>query len=271
MALEDAGMLKILITPAIAADMLTRNTGNRKLRNRVAISYATQMTRGQWVETHEPIAVDAHGNLIDGQHRLKAIVISGRAQSMWLATYADDMTATDLPIDMGLRRSAADALQIDRRSANVIGIILRLVGNNRTAQNLAAVRKAYDLVEPTLSRVIEASAGNVKERASAAVRAVVLLRCLESPGFEDEILAQYTAFVRMDWSPSMWLSVQNLLKQMDGETRRYIGQEREIDRMCRAWKAFSVAGKNNKTLRVFAGDTSMQEMSELCKHLGIIR
>ena len=264
-------MLKILITPAIAADMLTRNTGNRKLRKGVAKLYAAQMTAGQWLETHEAIAVDSHGNLVDGQHRLEAIVISGCAQSMWLATYADGRTATDLPIDMGLRRTAADALQIDRRSANVVGVILRLVDNNRTARSMAAVRKAYDLCEPTLSKVIDASPGNVKQRTAATVRAAVLLRCLESPQAESEILTQYAAFVRMDWSPDMWLSVQNLLKQMDGETPRHLGRDLEVDRMCRAWKAFSMNGRNTKTLRIFAGDTSMQEMFDLCKRLGITK
>jgi len=271
MALEDAGMLKILITPAIAADMLTRNTGNRKLRRRVASFYAAQMAAGQWLETHEAIAVDSHGNLVDGQHRLQAIVISGCAQSMWLATYPDGRTATDLPIDMGLQRSAADALQIDRRSANVIGVIFRIRDTGRRATSIAAIRAAYELCEPTLSRVIEASASNVRQRTSAAVRAAVLLRCLESPQRQDEILSQYTAFVKMDWSPDMWLSVQNLLKQLDGEAMRKVGRELEIDRMCRAWKAFSVADKHARLIRIFAGDTSMQEMSDLCKRLGITK
>ena len=264
-------MLRILITPEMAADMLTRNTGNRTLRRGVAKLYAAQMAAGQWRETHEAIAVDAGGNLVDGQHRLEAIVMSRCAQRMWLATYEESETAIDLPIDMGLRRTAADALRIDRRSANVIGVILRVAQDARSARAVADIRKVYEICGTVLDRVIAASAQNTKQRTSAAVRAAVLLRCLESPDHESEILAQYSAFVRMEWSTDMWLSVQNLLKQMDGEVRRQRGGGLETDRMSRAWKAFSMAGRNAKILRLTADDPSIDEMRQVCVKVGIIQ
>ena len=263
-------MLKILITPEMAADMLTRNKGNRTLRRGVARLYAAQMTAGHWRETHEAIAVDAGGNLVDGQHRLEAIVISRCSQYMWLATYKESETAIDLPIDMGLRRTAADALRIDNRSANVIGVILRLAQDGRSARAVADIRRAYEICRTVLDRVIAASGQNMKQRTSAAVRAAVLLRCLESPEQEAEILTQYAAFVRMEWSVDMWLSVQNLLKQMDGEVRRQRGGGLETDRMSRAWKAFSVAGRNAKVLRLTAEDASIDEMRQVCVKVGII-
>ena len=57
----------VCITPQMAEGMLRQNTGNRALRASVVQHYADQMRRGQWQMTHQSIAVDCYGNLVDGQ------------------------------------------------------------------------------------------------------------------------------------------------------------------------------------------------------------
>lgn len=66
-----------LVTPEIARNILDRSPSNfRKLdRNRVH-NYAMDMREGKWVFNGETIKLD-RGCLIDGQHRLNAIIKSG--------------------------------------------------------------------------------------------------------------------------------------------------------------------------------------------------
>lgn len=67
------------ITPAIADNWLKNNTNrkNRKLSHERVAQYARAMLSGNWVLTHQGIAFDTNGDLIDGQTRLNAVVKAG--------------------------------------------------------------------------------------------------------------------------------------------------------------------------------------------------
>lgn len=99
------------ITPAIAAQMLKRNTHNRALRAALVDMYAREMKNLQWRETHQGIAINCDGTLLDGQHRLAAIVQSGRAQKMVVARGVP--SASQIVMDDHAKRSAADAITLD--------------------------------------------------------------------------------------------------------------------------------------------------------------
>lgn len=63
------------ITPEMAAEMLTHNIeNNRKINDDRVRSYADDMKNGKWMVTGQAIQFDENGTLIDGQHRLYAIV-----------------------------------------------------------------------------------------------------------------------------------------------------------------------------------------------------
>lgn len=67
----------VKITPELAEAMLGKNHSNRRLRKQAVLMYAKDMKEGRWELTHQGIAFDKNGDLVDGQHRLKAIVDSG--------------------------------------------------------------------------------------------------------------------------------------------------------------------------------------------------
>jgi len=69
------------ITPKIAEEYLKKvKAGNqRKLIMSRAESYAREMRAGHWFLNHQGIAFDENDCLIDGQHRLQAIILSGIA------------------------------------------------------------------------------------------------------------------------------------------------------------------------------------------------
>jgi len=66
------------ITPTKAAEYLEANTSNRPLSSATVKSFAEAMSRGDWMVTHQGIAFSAAGVLVDGQHRLAAIVEPGQ-------------------------------------------------------------------------------------------------------------------------------------------------------------------------------------------------
>lgn len=95
-----------MITPTVAAEMLTKNHGNRHLNNRRVTMLANDMRAGRWTESPQPIAFDAEGNLIDGQHRLEAVQRSGVPV---LLSVAYDVPRESV-IDRTLERRLGDAL-----------------------------------------------------------------------------------------------------------------------------------------------------------------
>ncbi len=66
------------ITPSMAEVwLMERNPHNRRVVEAHAERMAGEMKAGRWRLTHQGIAFDTNGVLIDGQHRLWAIVLSG--------------------------------------------------------------------------------------------------------------------------------------------------------------------------------------------------
>lgn len=62
------------ITPELAADLLSRNMKNRPVSQQRVRKYMAAMVAGKWLLNGEAIKISIDGRLIDGQHRLKAII-----------------------------------------------------------------------------------------------------------------------------------------------------------------------------------------------------
>lgn len=75
-----------LIGPELAARLLERNTMNRPLSSRKVEIYAKYMANGEWQLNGEPIIVADTGKLLNGQHRLHAIIKCGKPQWATLTT-----------------------------------------------------------------------------------------------------------------------------------------------------------------------------------------
>lgn len=100
----------LMITPAMAAEFLKKNTVNRKIDERRQATYARDMRAGNWRLTHQGICFDSNGNLSDGQHRLRACVVSGKSFKT-LVTYGVNKENFKY-IDAGKNRSMSDAFYI---------------------------------------------------------------------------------------------------------------------------------------------------------------
>ena len=96
------------ITPQMASEMLSHNMRNRRLSDSRVKSYAKDILNGKWTDTPTPIAFSAEGVLIDGQHRLSAVVVANTPVKMMVAYDVP----TDAVIDRGLPRDSGSALYI---------------------------------------------------------------------------------------------------------------------------------------------------------------
>ena len=64
----------VLITPELARGMLIDNEGNRRKRELWVNYLANCIRNNEWKPTHQGIAFSENGKLLDGQHRLHAII-----------------------------------------------------------------------------------------------------------------------------------------------------------------------------------------------------
>ena len=112
------------ITPELAAEYLSKNIKNRSIRKQVVEAYAREIKRGTFVLTHQGIAFDENGQLIDGQHRLMAIAASGTPVKMVVSRGVVPTALT--VVDRGASRTIRDVITLDN---NESGALLLQQGN----------------------------------------------------------------------------------------------------------------------------------------------
>lgn len=104
------------IGPDEARQLLEANTINRKLNHNRVDQYAREMRAGKWVFHGDAIRVREDGALLDGQHRLQAIIDSDTTQEFILVEGLPDEAM--MVVDRGRSRSVADYLRIQGVSNN---------------------------------------------------------------------------------------------------------------------------------------------------------
>jgi hypothetical protein len=112
------------VTPERATEYLAHNTRNRRIDRGTVSRYVRSMRAGQWRQTGESIQIDMNGNIVDGQHRLKAIEESGVAITLLVCrNVAPEVRDV---VDTGRRRTMSDRLTLDGvPSASTVAASLR--------------------------------------------------------------------------------------------------------------------------------------------------
>lgn len=101
----------ILVTPEMAERWLNNNPDNRREHAPTVARIRKSILSGEWRLNGETIKIQVNGSILDGQHRLRAILESGIA--------VQSLVVTGLPrecfdtIDQGKSRSIADCLSVD--------------------------------------------------------------------------------------------------------------------------------------------------------------
>jgi hypothetical protein len=117
-----------LIGPGEARAWLQDAAANRNVSLRQVDRHAEDMLAGRWMTNGQPIIFNAEGKLIDGRHRLSAVILANVAVAMLVVRgVAQEAFAT---MDSGRARTLADVLSIQgHKHNNVLAASARVVWN----------------------------------------------------------------------------------------------------------------------------------------------
>jgi hypothetical protein len=184
---------KIQITPKLATEWLKQNTNNIRaiLLSKVDL-YAGMMSRDKWTLTHQGIAFDELDNLIDGQHRLKAIVKSNKTIT---CNVSFGVQSSVVPyIDRGLKRTAAVVLGEDKRCAEIISFITRILyGASFGDDEILRVR---DNIILQCNELVSTCGTTRKGLTAASIRAAFVTAYIETG--DCEVLSNYRRYVLLN-------------------------------------------------------------------------
>ena len=159
----EAGHVKAeveIVTPEAAKQWLETAARNRPISDRVAKNYAEDMLAGRWMANGQGIVFSLDGQLLDGRHRLTAVILAQVEVAMLVVRgVAREAFET---MDAGKSRSVSDVLAIEgRKNAITVAAAARLIWlycagvstRNPTARsNVLALVKAHPRLEETVAK-----------------------------------------------------------------------------------------------------------------------
>jgi len=231
------------VTPELAAQFLEGNGVNRKLRKSWVNTLTRAIQRGEWKTTHQGLAISHGGRLLDGQHRLNAIINAGIPVKM-AVTYGVDEAVFD-SIDTGARRKVSDILGLPVGVTSAVTEIARITWHEAQPSAQFLADRLYPFIE--LGKEMMEYAPSPRNGISVGpVRAALLVRMAQQPEHRHYMLEMYRNLVLANLQdlPPVGLSFfrQTLTQKQNPN-----------DWFCLAMKAFDPA--NRDLQRTFVRDS----------------
>lgn len=215
----------INVTPSMAQQFLASNAEfQRNLRTGEVKTLAAAMLRGEWILTHQGVAFDSDGKLIDGQHRLHAIIMADMPQDMLVVTGVDPSAFKVL--DIGAKRSTSDLLAIDKKEAGVVSFFARLQGHARPSpQQCFSIYQEYvNQIKP----VVRATTGKKNLFHSAAFQSAAALQLKLMPHNEEYVLDTFRRLGSLDTQNLPPVAHAAVKAMGTGKLRTGSGSDRQI-------------------------------------------
>lgn len=103
--------VKTLVTPELALQLLEANKNNRRIKTPRLLQYTQEILKGNWKpDTGETIKISKTGRILDGQHRLMAVV-KAKIPVHFHIVYGVEDNVFDV-LDTGSMRNATDVFYI---------------------------------------------------------------------------------------------------------------------------------------------------------------
>jgi hypothetical protein len=107
---DDVASEVVTLTPALAAELLSRNPANRPISQSIVDRYVRDIRAGRWSLNGEPVIISNDGLLNDGQHRCAAVVEANKPiQTLLVVGVRRDSRMT---LDQGNVRTSGHYLQM---------------------------------------------------------------------------------------------------------------------------------------------------------------
>lgn len=250
------------ITPSDAEEILKFNTANRDIRKSVVRDLAAAMRRGEWKTTHQGISISKTHRLLDGQHRLLAIVESGITCLIQVTTGQPDENFQE--IDRHSRRTMADSFHDSKMIMEPINLAARIIyGNSTTPAQVSTIR---DILRPF---VVPFADGVGRKKVFTSAPMILAAALSELAGGERErtyIRRTFTALLKSDFD-DMSPAAKSFAKQtIDGIISP--SKESGADLLARAFIVFDESRKNTGKIIVKDSHAAVERVrAELSKYL----
>jgi hypothetical protein len=171
--------MKVSISPADAQTMIEENHPlNRPVDKGLVELYARDMKAGLWRVTGDPIRFDTKGRLIDGQHRLHAIILSG--VTLTKVTLILGLGEDVFPvIDQGKSRTNLQALRMQGLEINSLAVAIARASfwgldacKDRLSPN--EIKERYEKYKPAIDYAAKLRASSAISVTYAPIRVVVM-------------------------------------------------------------------------------------------------
>lgn len=166
-----------MITPSMAVAMLARNTSNRPVKQGAVNRYATDMRNGRWQYNGQDILFSDDGVLLDGQHRLLAVVAADAAVTMGIKRgLAANVFAT---IDAGSARTAGDVLSMcNVPNYNAVAAAARVALSFSEGRTIGHTPTRTEVTDFVLREPYIQDAVNIAKRAKTVINTTALTAVL---------------------------------------------------------------------------------------------
>lgn len=244
------------ITPALAREWLKANTDNRPLRSGHVDALRSAFERGEYKQTHQGIAFDDRGVLLDGQHRLQAIALIDDPDASFPMLVSRGMPRDTFEvIDTGSSvRTVSDVLRIHQQSGVVANFFAQLMLTRQKSRPTPAQVKPYaELIAANMDRLMAFCPTAAKTWSAAAVKAAVIVSMQR--GYGDYALMVYRALVlaKFDEMPAVAQALYRA--HMAGSVRAAGGR----DIFIRALKVFNPANAKLSKVQIRDGNVDLDE------------
>lgn len=116
---------KVLMTPSLAKKLLSTMVNNRNLNKNSLSKIIEDIETGQWVSNNgESIKINNEGRLMDGQHRLQAIINTNKPLEIYI-TFNCHINSINT-VDTGAARTLYNVLKINNiKYYNTVGALIQ--------------------------------------------------------------------------------------------------------------------------------------------------
>lgn len=182
-----------LITPNLAEALLETNTENRKLRKSVVERYSQVMTLGDWLLTPEPIVIADTGRLLNGQHRLNAVIKSGVNVRMFVVRNVSEKAFS--AIDRGVSRTFSDAHGMAKKLVECAKLLIDIMsGDTRNSTLDRNVLAETDFLRDNHEALMASTQSTSRAFSASSVRLAACVRMFD-PSARDHVLSIYRGLV----------------------------------------------------------------------------
>jgi hypothetical protein len=257
------GYCRLHVDPSDAKSLLERNTNNRKLRETVVDYYANEMINGNWIDNGDPIRIARSGRLLNGQHRLSAVVKAGVSLPFHFLSNLSEESFEQM--DNGAKRTLNDNLDIVSDHVSILNGIYQLREGVLQRRRVGPSQIKSVVTDDILELIEEMPRTKRRYIRSQYVKAVTVA-CVLIGEPKERIFSRYHNIITLTPTNSLELNFNRWLTNNLTYKGARVSQYYAVSRLVPAFYKFFTSMESDKQFRL-GEDESKEILKALSIHL----